>query len=650
MTRGTHPTVEQTPGIGDAIGRYRIIGVLGDGSLGNLYVAEQHGIRGISKTVALRCIRPELARNPQFRARFSEAASLAARCEHPNVVTVFEMGSADGHHFISMEYLPGENVGAIVSECLFNQCNSRDHLTPDIAAYVVKQAAAALQYLHDLREPAPQRVTRQHDEIDGSNVFVSYHGTVKWLGVGLRSLARTLETISADRASSPMDAAPASATTEADADRHTDVFGLGVLLWTCLVGREPARVPGSHSVDTAALAIDAAALNAAALNAAMSSRATPTQPLAPSGPRTDVPGALAAIVRQALSADPRERFASPRAMSDALDRYLLRSDSRPTPKHLRRWMERVFGAERASLQMQIARGRDVEAALARLGAPQPPGSTSRGSMAFSSPRPRPLWSTSHSVFAQLSRASITPRSFERVTGSTLDESSRITSIPTRHMPSNFMSVPSSLASAELPPLQPPQDPGAPASRMWLASTVLAACAVLAVGVLLIFAASSESALPGAAGGSTSADRSGRVDVRSTPEGAAVFVDGEPTGLRTPVVLKGLVPGRTIRLRVDKSGFASQERQIEIAPGGAAETRSFELLASGGLVLFAGVPADASIYVDDALVTVEPGAPLNLPVGAHAVRVETPSGLLFSDQVDIVPGEQTIHVAGGPTTP
>src|SRR5688572_5243465 len=158
MTRGTHPTVEQTPGIGDAIGRYRIIGVLGDGSLGTLYVAEQHGIRGISKTVALRCIRPELARSPQFRAQFSEAASLAARSEHPNVVTVFEMGNVDGRYFISMEYLPGESVASIVSECLFNQRNSRDPLAPDIAAYVVKQAAAALQYLHDLREASPQRV------------------------------------------------------------------------------------------------------------------------------------------------------------------------------------------------------------------------------------------------------------------------------------------------------------------------------------------------------------------------------------------------------------------------------------------------------------------------------------------------------------
>jgi len=261
-----------------------------------------------------------------------------------------------------------------------------------------------------------------------------------------------------------------------------------------------------------------------------------------------------------------------------------------------------------------------------------------------------LWSTSHSVFAQLSRASIAPlRSFDRVTGSALDESSRITSIPTRHMPSNFMSVPSALASAELPPLQAPPAPQGPPSRMWLVSTVLAACAVLAVGMLLILATASDGRSKGEAAGSVPVDRSGRVEVRSTPEGAAVFVDGEPTGLRTPVVLKGLAHGRTIHLRVEKAGFASQEQPIEIAPG-AAEVRSFELRASDGRVLFAGAPPGARFYVDDAPIAVDPDTPLSLSVGAHAVRVETPSALLFSDKVDIVPGDQTIHVAGEPATP
>lgn len=503
------------------------------------------------------------------------------RCEHPNVVTVFEMDNADGRYFISMEYLPGENVAAIINQCLFNQCNTRDYLPPDIAAYVVKQAAAALQYLHDLSEASPQRVGPRHDGMDGSNVFISYHGTVKWLNVGLRSLASALESDDADRASSPGGTPPASL--DADAERHTDVFSLGLLLWTCLVGERPALPLGDRAVEAAALAV-------------------------PSNLRADVPGVLDAIVKQALSPDPRERFASPREMAEALDRYLVRSDSRPTPKHLRNWMERSFGAERASLQMQIARGRDIEAALSRLEAPRPPGS-SQGASARATPRPRALWSTSHSVFSQLSRATIAPpRSFERVSGAAPDESSRVTSIP-RPMPSNFMSVPSALANVELAPLQPAPPP---ASRMWLVSTVLAACAVLAVGVILIVATSGGT-LQTAAKASPAADRSARLEVRSTPDGAAVFVDGEPTGLRTPALLKGLAPGRVIHVRVDKAGFGSQERRM----------------AASVLVvpndLFAKVQPDGSFVIK------------NVPAGQRKVVAWSPSSALATQWVELKAG-------------
>jgi serine/threonine protein kinase len=630
MTRGTHSTVEQAPAIGDAIGRYRIIGVLGDGSLGRLYLAQQHGIRGISKTVALRCIRSSLADNTRFRARFSEAASIATRSVHPNIVTVFEMSNIDGRYFISMEYLPGESLASLI-----NQCNTRDPPTPDDAAYVVKQTAAAVQYFRDLRQASAQRVSLLHEEVGTSNVFVSYQGGVKWLGIGLRSLAKELESSEADAL--PEAGPPTrTETVDVDADRHIDVFNLGVLLWTCLVGEKPTFVT------------DSAALDAAVPDSTI--LAKPALPLpAPSSVRADVPDALDTIVKQALSSVRREQFPSPRELAEALDRYLLRREPRPTPKQLRRWMEQSFGAERASLQMQIARGRDVEAALSRLRAPQQPGggTDSRNSLRmFSPPRPRALWSTSHSVFSQLGRASIAPRSFERIPGSTPEESSHITAISARHRPSSFVSAPSSLASAELPPLQSPPPP---ASRAWLASTLTAACAVLALGLALILVTSSPSSLSVAALGSPAPERDGRVDVRSRPQGAAVFVDGEPTGLHTPVLLKGLTAGRVIHLRVEKAGFASQAQRVAVA-GGSVVTREFELLASDARVRFEGAPPDARIYVDDMQLAGGPDAPVNLSVGSHFVRVETPSTLVFSGQVDIVAGEQAINVGDGRSNP
>src|SRR5690606_35102467 len=221
--------------------------------------------------------------------------------------------------------------------------------------------------------------------------------------------------------------------------------------------------------------------------------------------------------------------------------------------------------ERASLQMQIARGRDVEAALshllpAQLGGAPAAGSYGRAARPFSSPRPRELWSTGHAIFSPLSRASFVPRSFERVVG--VPDESRVTAIPLRHRTSTYGTpAPTTLASAELPPVPPaPQrTPG----KGWAVAAALSAVAAVAALVMLFEARGAAPVEPAVSSAASTADRSGRVDVQSRPEGAAVFVDGEPTGLRTPAVLKGLAPGRTIRVRVEKAGYKSEEQTLEV---------------------------------------------------------------------------------------
>jgi hypothetical protein len=361
--------------------------------------------------------------------------------------------------------------------------------------------------------------------------------------------------------------------------------------------------------------------------------------------RADVPEALDAIAMRALSGDPVDRFPSARALSEALDRYLVQRDSRPTPKHVRRWMEQLLDAERASLQMQIAEGRDVEGALSLLGGLQHAGGTSSAVLAVASPRPRQLWSTDHCVFSRLERRSIAPfRSFEPGSSSALHERSSVSSILTRHVPGAVTAAPA------LPTSMAPATPlRSRRARAWLVGAMGALCAVIAMGTVAIVSSSDErSPFRVAPQGLTPTDRSGRLDVRSSPEGAAVFIDGEPTGLYTPVVLKGLGDGRKLLLRVEKAGFVGQARQIEIV-GGSVETHAFLLLASDGFVHFAGAPAGARIYVDEVAVA-EIDSPVNLSAGPHAVRVETDGSLIFSGTVVIVAGEQTIRVDGATGTP
>ena len=429
MIQRTHSADEQAPLLGETVGPYRILGALGDGRLGQLYVARQSGIRGVPTVVALRHVRPELAGSARFRDGFREAVRVATRCEHPNLVSVFEE-SADERCFLSMEYLPGENV-----ESILLRCSNGEAMPADIAAYVVKQAAAGLQCWRDVHEALPRSGDVPDAEVHPSDVFVTHHGTVKWLAGGLRALADEVPASDADgwsagELSRSGGNARGGATVDAgDAQRHGDVSSLGRLLWMCLVGKRRSA--------------SAVTFDAPASVAQLGSW--------PAG----VPEALANVVRRALSLDAPARFESPAQLADELDRYLLQREPRPTPTHLRRWLERLFGADRALLQMRVARGRDVQAALSHLGAALPPGGPAQSLRAFSSPRPRELWLTRHATFSQVARASIAPpRSFDRAVWSAPEGFSRVSVLPAQHASVGVDAPPSTLGYAELPPRSP----------------------------------------------------------------------------------------------------------------------------------------------------------------------------------------------------
>src|SRR5687767_12424174 len=113
------PNVDRQNLVGQVqlLGRYRLRGVLGQGGMGRLYVAEQKGIEGFTKIVAVKQILPHLADSPHFRKMFLTEARVAARLEHPNIVVTYELGEVDGVYFMDMEYLPGEDLRAVIPRC-----------------------------------------------------------------------------------------------------------------------------------------------------------------------------------------------------------------------------------------------------------------------------------------------------------------------------------------------------------------------------------------------------------------------------------------------------------------------------------------------------------------------------------------------------
>ena len=360
--------------VGETFGRYQLLGLLGQGGMGRLYIAERRGIQGFVKIVALKRIQPHLADSKQLREMFLNEARIAARLEHPNIVATYELGEVDGKYFISMEYLPGEDLSAIIAGC-------QDSRMPiDIAAALTQQAAQGLHYAHEARDGQGRPIGLVHRDVSPRNIFVTYHGVVKLLDFGVvrgperqKSIPGVFKGKYGYCAPEQIEGRPV--------DRRTDVFCLGIALWECLTG---ARL---FDASTDAATIDAV-------------RSRPIEP--PSALRPEVPQELDAITVRALARDPERRFKTAHDMSEELDRFLTGQEDRPTSKSVGRWMESIFGAERASLKKAVSQGGDVETTLDRLlalNAIKPASGEATGERSGSSggahkAQPRALWSTS----------------------------------------------------------------------------------------------------------------------------------------------------------------------------------------------------------------------------------------------------------------
>src|SRR3954468_21722629 len=116
---------------------FRIERTLGHGGMGIVYLARE--VR-LDRDVALKVIRTELAEDERFRARFREESRTAASIEHPRVVTVFGAGDRDGLLYVAMRYVPGRDLGRLIS--------TRGGLVADNAASLIGQVADGLDAVH----------------------------------------------------------------------------------------------------------------------------------------------------------------------------------------------------------------------------------------------------------------------------------------------------------------------------------------------------------------------------------------------------------------------------------------------------------------------------------------------------------------------
>ncbi len=259
-------------------GRYRVTRKLGGGGMADVYLAED---QELGRRVAVKILHERYANDEQFVERFRREATHAAGLSHPNIVSIFDRGEADGSYFIVMEYVEGRTLKELI--------RGRGPCPIPVAIAYTRQILSGLRYAH--------RNGVIHRDIKPHNVIVDPEGVVKVTDFGIARAGVSQMTEEGAIIGTAQYLSPEQAR-GAPVDQTSDLYSTGIVLYELLTAEVPFS--GDTPVEIAMKHLSEI-------------------PNPPSDLRAEVPDDLDNVVLRALSKEPADRYQSAAAMDADLE-------------------------------------------------------------------------------------------------------------------------------------------------------------------------------------------------------------------------------------------------------------------------------------------------------------------------------------------
>ena len=299
------------------LGKYVLLGRIGSGGMGKIYLAYTPGPAGIEKLLVIKRLHSHLTNDAQLVGNFLDEARLSMALNHPHIVHTFDVGESSGRYFLVMEYIEGQNLGVVLRTAK----RSGNYPSSQIWAGLFLGVLDGLHAAHTAVDARGRPLNIIHRDISPQNILVTYDGQPKVVDFGIAKAAQRITETDAGILKGKYAYMSPEQCQSKPLDGRSDVFAAGIVLWEMLAGRR------LYKADSVVKSVE---------------RILKEAPFSPLRVNPDADPAIAEVALRALQKRPRDRFESAEAFRDALADALQSGGHRYRPSDMRTLMQTLF--------------------------------------------------------------------------------------------------------------------------------------------------------------------------------------------------------------------------------------------------------------------------------------------------------------------